>query len=427
MGAADSQDKAAGAPEDCGGGLYATRVPPADAVKRRQSIRRVKFGTTDLVVSELCAGTMTWGSFNAEEKEAWEQMDRFVEHGVNFFDTAELYPVAWDYGKTTEKWMGNWLAARVAEGKMKRSDLVLATKCNPAGVGGVQGQPHGFELEHLQQSLDASLERLQCEYIDLYQLHWPTRNVPIFGCASYFPEGERAPKVTTDGGMDVFERQVLAVKALLDSGKVRYWGLSNENAYGLTMFCLAADKLGVPRPVSVQNDFSMCNRTYENDLLEACYRFDVVGLPYGALAGGVLTGKYHKGSAEAARAEKDRPLSECRMRKSPDFQPRYGMPSVMQASEKYVAIARECGITPCELALAWANQRWFNGAVITGTTTIAQVDECISAFKIDLPKEVLDKVDVVHEEIRNPCCYYVSKPVCVDAPWLPNKQNACKF
>ena len=399
---------------------------PSSSVTRRNALRYVKFGNSDMVVSELCAGTMTWGSFNADESMAHEQMDALVKAGVNYFDTAELYPVAWDYGKTTEKWMGNYFAKQIAEGNIKRSDFYIATKCNPAGIGG-SGNAHALTLDELEFSLNASLERLQTDYIDLYQLHWPTRNVPVFGCASYFVDRERLPKVTSGGDMDVFEKQVIAVKALLDSGKIKYWGLSNENAYGLTMFCIACDKLGVPRPISVQNDFSLCNRTYETDLLEACHRFGVVGLPYGCLAGGVLTGKYIPGTEEEKRSNTDRPIEECRMRKSPGFQPRYGMPEVMRATEKYAKLAREYGITPCEMAYAWANQRWFNGAIITGTTTIAQVEEAVRAFKLDLPTELLDKIEIIHEEIRNPCCHMSSKPACVEAPWLGDKaMNATK-
>eukprot|EP00854_Cymbomonas_tetramitiformis_P030842 gene30842-38653_t len=246
------------------------------------------------MVSEVCAGTMTWGSFNDKEEQAFEQMDKLIELGVNFFDTAELYPVAFNYGQTTEMWMGNWLEKRVAEGK------------------------------------------------------------------------------------------VLAIKQLLDKGLIKHWGLSNENAYGITMFCITCDRLGVPRPVSCQNDFSLVDRIYESDTAEAAYRFGVVGLPYGPLAGGVLTGKYFDKS-KYSKADADRPVEECRMRKTPEFQPRYGFPAAMQATEKYMALAEKYGLTPTELALAWANSRPFNCSIIIGTTTVRQVEECVNAFKIELP------------------------------------------
>ena len=174
---------------------------------------------------------MMWGSFNAEETQAWEQLDKMVELGVNFLDTAELYPVAFNYGQTTEKWMGNWLKKRSDEGKIDRSSLYIATKCNPSAIGGSlpgrEKQAHGYDVEQLEHSCRASIERLGCGHIDLYQLHWPTRDTPIFGCASFYPEGKNRPmpfvdmgpetKTPTpvDGGMGVFERQVLSVKVRL--------------------------------------------------------------------------------------------------------------------------------------------------------------------------------------------------------------------
>ena len=402
-----------------------------DLVKRNKSLSYVTFGRTGWKVSEVCAGTMTWGSFNDKPEMAFEQLDKMVEMGVNFIDTAELYPVAFNYGKTTEAWIGNWLEQRTAEGKVDRSKLYFATKCNPAGIGatlpGREGQAHGYDIEMLEHSCRASLDRLGCGIIDLYQLHWPSRDTPVFGCASFYHNGKNRPMkyvdmgkdtetpTPADGGLAVFERQVLAVKTLLDKGLIKHWGLSNENAYGITMFCIAADKLGVQRPVSCQNDFSMINRTYESDAWEAAYRFGVVGLPYGPLAGGVLSGKYS--SDKYAVADADRPPSECRMRKTPDFQPRYGMPSAMLAAEKYVKLAEEYGVSPTELALAWAKQRQCNTSVIMGSTTVRQVEECINAFKLELPEELMDKIDVIHEEFRNPSMYYCDKAVCMKADW----------
>ena len=403
--------------------------PPAAKVKRHESLTYVPFGRTGWKVSEVCGGTMTWGSFNDKEEMAWEQLDRMVALGVNFIDTAELYPVAFNYGQTTERWIGNWLKKRVAEGKVQRGSLYIATKINPMGIGatleGREKQAHGYDDEILEHSCRASLERLQCGAIDLYQLHWPSRDTPVFGCASFYPEGKNRPMTfvdmgkgtgtdMADGGMSVFERQVKAVGKLIKQGLIKHWGLSNENAYGITMFCLAADKLGVPRPVSCQNDFSMLNRTYESDTWEAAYRFGVVGLPYGALAGGVLSGKY----TSAKYADPDRPLSACRMRVTPDFQPRYGMPVAMLAMDKYVALAEEYAVTPTELALAWAKQRQCNASIIIGSTTVRQVEECVNAFKLELPDELMDRVDALHEEFRSPTMYYCEKSVCMNAKFL---------
>jgi aryl-alcohol dehydrogenase-like predicted oxidoreductase len=247
----------------------------------------------------------------------------------------------------------------------------------------------------------------------------------VFGCASFYPgkNPNRPPPITTqlepgNPGYDVFERQVLAIKNLIDKGLIKHWGLSNENAYGITMFCVAADKLGVPRPVSCQNDFSMLNRTYEQDAYEAAYRFGVVGLPYGILAGGVLTGKYLSGSKYATEAIADRPAAQWRMQSQPGFQPRYGMPVAMLATAAYVKLAEAYGITPTELALAWAVQRDCNTAIITGTTTVKQVDECLAAFKLELPQELMDAVDKLSEQFRIPACHMHDKPTCAEAAWL---------
>eukprot|EP00928_Gymnodinium_smaydae_P087889 TRINITY_DN72078_c0_g1_i1.p1 TRINITY_DN72078_c0_g1~~TRINITY_DN72078_c0_g1_i1.p1 ORF type:complete len:437 (-),score=89.88 TRINITY_DN72078_c0_g1_i1:194-1504(-) len=398
-------------------------------VKRRDSIRKVKFGNSDMMVSELCVGTMTWGSFISDEKEAWAELDAAFDAGANFIDTAELYPVAFNYGKTTEQWCGNWFKERLSQGKFKREEVYIATKSNPSQIGGQKEgeapKPHSYETDILEQSCRMSLDRLQCDYIDLYQLHWPSRDTPVFGCSSFHPgKNKNRPMPFVDEipagqlGTDVFERQVLSVKNLLDKGLIKYWGLSNENAYGITMFCVTCDRLGVPRPVSCQNQFSMLDRVYEGDTWEAAYRCGVVGLPYGVLSGGVLSGKYFDDTKYAEEANADRPLEKCRMRSNPGFQPKYGMPMCMEATRKYVALAEAYGITPTELALAWALQRPCNTCIITGTCTVKQMEQCISGLKMDLPEDLMAAVDCIHEEIRNPACHMNHKSICMDAPWL---------
>mmetsp|Transcript_70098 Transcript_70098/g.182700 ORF Transcript_70098/g.182700 Transcript_70098/m.182700 type:complete len:393 (+) Transcript_70098:131-1309(+) len=381
------------------------------SVKRHDKLKYVKFGKTDMMVSEICGGTMTWGSFNADESQCHAQMDALVSAGVNFFDTAELYPVAFNYGKTTETWMGNWLQKHSG----KRSELYFATKCNAAGIGG-HGEFHDYNADVLLASCKASIERLRCEYIDLYYLHFPVRDMPIFGCASFFPDGKNRPfKFMNKGELTDFDASVLAVKKLFDAGLIKHWGLSNENAYGVTMFCLTCDKHNVPRPVCVQNDYSLLNRTYESDTYEACHRFGLVGIPYGVLCGGVLTGKYFDKS-EFATKDPDRPLAECRHRSRSDFQPRYGMPAAMKATEKYMALAKKYGLTPAELAIAFALRQPCNTCVISGTTTVRQVEEWVGASKIEsLPEELLLEIDGVHEECRNPSMYYVNKDACMKA------------
>ena len=354
---------------------------------------------------------MTWGSFNSEESEAWEQLDKMVELGVNFIDTAELYPVAFNYGKTTELWIGNWLKKRTAEGKVDRSELYLATKCNPMGIGGTvdPAAPHGFEEHILEASCKASLERLGCGSIDLYQLHFPTRDTPIFGCASFYPEGhnrpmkfvDMGPKTATptpkDGGMAVFERQVKAVGNLLKKGLIKHWGLSNENSYGITMFCLAADKLGIQRPVSCQNDFSMMNRTYESDGWEAAYRFGVVGLPYGPLAGGVLTGKYLQTPAAvddkdtaSARQSFQKPRGRMDERGWGYTLYRYRSGPAETATRQYAALAKRYGMGMTELAVRWCRDRTSVTTALLGHTSMAQLDESLKFYqaKEPLPRDL---------------------------------------
>mmetsp|Transcript_81846 Transcript_81846/g.228013 ORF Transcript_81846/g.228013 Transcript_81846/m.228013 type:complete len:398 (-) Transcript_81846:86-1279(-) len=396
----------------------------AEAVERGE-MKYVKFGNSDMTVSECCLGTMTWGSFNDREEQAYAQLDAAMKLGVNFIDTAELYPVAFNYGETTEKWIGNWLTKRTGEGTVDRSKLYIATKSNSMGIGSPMGSNcHGYDSDSLMQSCKASIERLQCSYIDLYQLHWPCRDTPLFGSASFKPDGEDRPmKFFDDGKAETFERQVLAVKALFDAGLIKHWGLSNENAYGITMFCMTCDKLGVPRPVSCQNDFSLIDRIYECDTLEAAHRFGLVGLPYGLLAGGTLTGKYFDSSKYSA-VDSDRSIDQCRHRSQPEFQPRYANPMAMKATEKYVALAEKYGLTPAELAVAWANSRWYNGAIIIGTTTVRQVEENVGAFKIKLSDALLKEVDVIHEEFRSPCCFYTNKPTLMDSQWLSDGRSA---
>lgn len=396
-------------------------------VERSAELTKVKFGNSDMMVTEVCAGTMTWGSFNDSKEDVFAQLDKIIELGVNFIDTAELYPVAWNYGKTTEVWIGEWLEKQLATGKFKREDIYIASKCNPSAVGSpIDPKPdkHSYDEANLTASCKASIERLKCGYLDLYQLHWPSRDIPLFGCASFMKDGAgRPPPFNDNGSPAVFEEQVKNVKKLLDEGLIKYWGLSNENAYGITMHCMSCDKLGVPRPISCQNDFSLVDRMYEGDTLEAAYRFGLVGLPYGPLAGGVLTCKYFDSGKYATR-DPDRPLEVCRMRKDPNFQPRYGFPIAMEAAKKYQAIAEKWGMTPAELALAWAKSCWYNASVIMGTTTVRQVEECVNAFKIKLPQEVLDEVDAVHEEFRNSACWYRNKELCQEGGFVRGGRHA---
>jgi len=370
-----------------------------------------KFGNTSMHVTEVCAGTMTWGSFVETEESAHAELDKFLSLGVNFLDTAEIYPVAFNYGKTTEMWIGNWLSKQLQSKAIpSREEYYIATKCNAAGIGSPDGEGHNYSKEKLEASARASIERLQCSYIDLYYIHFPSRKgFNVFGWGTYGSPSRYEDTKTSMGDMADFERQVLGIKHLYDLGLIKNWGLSNEDAYGVTMFCIAADKLGVPRPCCIQNDLSMNDRTFECDVAEACHYFGVVGLPYGALSGGTLTGKYLNGQ--------DTPNS--RHNRSPEFQTRYNCALATEATKEYVALAKEWGLTPTELAIAWARDREYNFGVITGTTSPKQVEECVGAFQLEpLPEELNAAVDLIHEQYRSPNAAFANKDEHLKAAWL---------
>ena len=218
---------------------------------------------------------------------------------------------------------------------------------------------------------------LRCGYVDLYQIHWPSRDCPLMSTPTFAPDGKNRMMPFFDRGtQEDFDRTVRSIKTLFERGLIKHWGVSNENAYGITMLCNACVKLDCPLPVSCQNDFSLLNQTYECDTYEAAYRFGVVGLPYGALAGGTLTGKYFEKTKPeyAAKDATERPLEKCRHRVMADFQPRYGSKAAMAATREIVDIAEAWGVTPTELSLAWAIGRPCNASVIIGTTTTRQVE-----------------------------------------------------
>lgn len=389
----------------------------AKIVKRGIALVRKKLGNSDMMVTEVCAGTMTWGSYVEKEESAHAELDKFVEMGVNFLDTAEIYPACFNCGKTTEAWIGNWLKKRVASGAISRSDFYIATKCNPAGIGSPEGEAHDFSSEKIEASARASIERMKCEYIDLYYLHFPSRKgFSLFGWGSYGSPERYAATSTSAGDMADFERQVAGIKNLYDLGLIKHWALSNENAYGVTMFCLAADKLGVPRPCCIQNDLSFNNRTFEGDVAEACHHFGVVGLPYGALGGGTITGKYINGEA----------TENSRHNRTPEFQSRYNGLLAVEATKEYMSLAKEWGLTPTEMAIAWCRDRWYNFGVITGTTSPKQVEECVEAFKLEpLPAELNAEIDRIHERFRSPFAGLADQEELQKAPWV-KQGDACE-
>eukprot|EP00292_Cryptomonas_paramecium_P007801 CAMPEP_0113680628 /NCGR_PEP_ID=MMETSP0038_2-20120614/11451_1 /TAXON_ID=2898 /ORGANISM="Cryptomonas paramecium" /LENGTH=346 /DNA_ID=CAMNT_0000599083 /DNA_START=68 /DNA_END=1108 /DNA_ORIENTATION=- /assembly_acc=CAM_ASM_000170 len=337
---------------------------------------------------------MTWGEQNTEE-ESHKQLDYALRKGVNFIDTAEMYPVPTKAETTgrTEEYIGRWLAKG---GQSLRSKIVLASKVSgycerpwivanrtvPPGEG---KNPRLFR-EQILAACDGSLRRLQTNYLDLYQLHWPDRYSAVFGSLAYERRLERPDFAP-------FDEQVLAMGELMKAGKIRHWGISNENAFGVARFVEAAGRLGVPLPVSIQNDFSMLYRKFEQDgTAEACSPLHtgqdggIALLAYGPLAGGTLSDKYSMSGEAVAR---------CRHVLYPTFQRRYHSEASLEAASRFASVAKRHGLTPAQLALAWTAGREYVGAVIIGATSQEQLEENISAFDVELSKECLEEVDKV--------------------------------
>lgn len=354
-------------------------------------MKKVQLGSSGLQVSVACLGTMMMGSTNTEE-ESIAQLDYFMEKGGNFIDTAEMYPVPIkkEYIGKSEEFIGRWMKA-----KNCRKDVILATKVSgPTTFNYVSGNrtvpfDEGAGVANLtpkdiNEALEASLRRLQTDYIDLYQIHWPSRYAPIFGSKQYRPEKIR--------DCVTFEEQVKAVGELVKSGKIKYWGLSNETAYGVTMFCETAKKLGVPLPITIQNDYSICDRGFDMETAEACNAYNVKLLPYGVLAGGFLSGKYLNGAKPAG----------ARHSKHAEFQSRYAAKPVEEALIKYKEVADRKGLSLTHLAVAWVASRWHLGSCITGQTSVPQLEEYMAAFDVTLDEETLKEVDRIHKENRCP-------------------------
>lgn len=338
-----------------------------------------QLGSSDLKVSALSLGTMTFGEQNSEA-EAHQQLDYAVSCGVNFIDTAEMYPVP-PRGETaglTETYVGNWLK------RQQRDQLVLATKIAGPGRGfkWIRGGPR-IDKAHIVAALDASLKRLQTDYVDLYQIHWPDRYVPMFGGWSYDLAQERDTVP--------IEEQLTALAELVQAGKVRYLGLSNETPWGVSRFIQAAETLGLPKVVSIQNAYHLMNRSYEAGLAETCRHGGVGLLAYSPLAFGWLSGKYG-----------DDPHAPGRITLFPGFGQRYAKPNVPAASTEYARIARQARLDPAQMALAFARSRWFTSSVIVGATSLAQVQSNLASSDLNLDAGLLAQIEAVHGDYPNP-------------------------
>jgi aryl-alcohol dehydrogenase-like predicted oxidoreductase len=344
-----------------------------------------RLGTSELLVSEICLGTMTYGQQNTIA-EAHEQLDYAIAQGINFIDTAEMYPVppnAATQGRT-EQYIGEWLAK--PQVKQKRDQLIIATKIIGTGRNYSwlrDDSIAALSRKNILQAVDDSLNRLQTDYIDLYQIHWPDRNVPMFGQVDFDPNQERE--------MVTIAEQLETFAELIQAGKIRHLGVSNETAWGVCEFSHIAKQLGLPKIVSIQNAYSLLNRTFDSHLAEACYREQVGLLAYSPLAFGHLSGKYVQGSA-----------SNTRITLFPNFGQRYNKVKVKAATTEYVAIAQKYNLSPSQLALAFVRSRWFVTSTIIGATTMEQLKENIDSANIQLNADILAEINGVHARYFNP-------------------------
>ncbi len=339
-----------------------------------------KLGNTDLEVSLICLGTMTWGTQNSE-KDAFEQMDYSISKGVNFFDTAEIYsvpPTSESFGKT-ETMIGNWF-----EKRKNRDKIILASKVAGPGCDWIRGGGNNFDENKIAEAIDGSLKRLKTDYIDLYQLHWPERSTNFFGRRDYLYNNE-------EGDWNSFESILEALNKFIKSGKIRYIGMSNETPYGMSRYLEVSKNKGAPRMMSVQNPYNLVNRTYEIGMSEISIREKCGLLVYYPLAAGALSGKYQDGKMP----------KDSRMALFKGWE-RHLNPLAMKAYEKYSKVAKDFNLTMVQLAQAFVNSRPFVTSNIIGATTMDQLKENVESINIDFTDEMMDRVNEIHNNNPNP-------------------------
>lgn len=342
-------------------------------------MERRELGQSGLQVSKLCLGTMTFGDQNSEA-EAHEQMDYAVANGINFFDTAEMYPVP-PRGETqglTERYIGTWLDSRKA-----RDKIILATKVTGPGDWMVHiRKGPDLSREQIRSAIEQSLRRLKTNYVDLYQLHWPSRATNFFGQLGY---------VHQDKDCVPLQESLQALVELQREGKIRHYGLSNETPWGLMTANNIVEREGWPKPVSIQNPYNLLNRSFEVGLAEVVQRERIGMMAYSPMAFGVLSGKYLQGKRPIGRVSLHARFS------------RYSTIAGEQATEQYVALAHELGLSPAQLALAFVAQQPFVSTSIIGATSMTQLRENIASVELLLSNEVLAQLDAIHARISNPC------------------------
>ena len=344
-------------------------------------MRRVRLAASELEVTDVCLGTMTFGEQNSQA-EAHQQIEWALGRGISFIDTAEMYPTPAqrETQGRTETILGEWIGANPG----RRASFVLASKI--AGPGRREwirnGETH-VSAKTIPWAIDDSLKRLQTDYIDLYQIHWPERYVPTFGSWQFDP--------AKDWPATPILEQVEAMAKAIKAGKIRAYGLSNETAFGLYEFVRVAKENNLPPPVSVQNGYSLVNRLFDGDLAEASYRLNVPLLAYSALAMGMLTGKYRGGARPAGG----------RLAKFTDFA-RYRRPRVILAMEEYGKLADKYRISMTALALVFVKSRFFVASTILGATSVAQLEEQLKCFDLQPSKELLADIDAVNTAYSSP-------------------------
>jgi aryl-alcohol dehydrogenase-like predicted oxidoreductase len=354
----------------------------------KAAMNPVQLGTSDLRVTPICLGTMTFGE-QVHEADAHAIMDRAVERGVNFLDTAEMYavPARAETYNATEKIIGNWLAQRPG----LRDKIVLATKvAGPSrGMPWIRNGSVNLTPEDIIAACEGSLKRLKTDVIDLYQIHWPVRHVPAFGLMYFDVEKSRKD----DASLTPILAQLEAMDKLVRAGKVRAIGLSNETPYGVHEFVRLAEQHGLPRVATVQNPYCLTNRTVENGLDETMYRLNVSLLAYSPLGFGALTGKYDASGFTGPGAPEQARLGKYESTRKQ----RWGRPESLEASRRYNALAREHGLTPTQMALAFCYTKWQVASTIIGVTSVA-----LDVWGTTLSPELLKAIDAVRKDIRDP-------------------------
>ena len=336
---------------------------------------------TNIEVSKICLGTMTWGKQNSEH-DGHEQLDFALAHGVNFIDTAELYPTpatAETQGRTSQI-IGTWLKARKS-----RDKVIIASKIAGPGDYTAHIRTTGFSPQAIKEAINAELKRLQTDYIDLYQLHWPERDTNKFGIRNF-------PYKTSLQWQDNFAEVLETLNNYIKAGKIRHIGLSNETSWGAMRYLQEArTNSNWQGPITIQNAYSLLNRLFEYDLVEVCMRENIGLLAYSPMGFGVLSGKYINGTAS----------DNARLKLFPRFA-RYSSNQSTEAAKRYLKIAEDHGITLAQMSLAFVNQQPFVTSNIIGATSVAQLKENIESIAVSLSEDVVKQIDTVHNNIPNP-------------------------